>query len=276
MTDEASERRLPPVRILIADDEPVALERLRGAVACVPEAELVGSARDGREALQMIRERTPDIVVLDIQMPHLSGLEVMTSLASLANVPEVIFLTAYDQHAVGAFELQAADYLLKPVPFERFRTAVRRAGARLQARSADQRFAELSTLIASLQARADGPEPGYEREFWVKLRDGLARVPVENVDLIEAEGDYVVLHTKDGSHLIKQSISGLEARLDPARFARVHRSTIVNLAMIKTLRRRGKRSLSLVLQSGAQVAVGPSYVEPVLEALNARRWRTTR
>jgi len=262
------------MRVVIADDEPIALERLRLGLACVPEAELVGAAKSGREAAALIRDLKPDVAVLDIQMPGQNGLGVMAGLREGDFIPEVIFVTAFNQHAVSAFEVQAVDYLLKPVPFDRLRQALRRAKARLEARAADARFSELQTLLTTLSAADQSVgKPGYERELWVKERQGLTRLPLDTVHLLQAEGDYVVAHTADSTHLLKDTISSLQGRLDPAVFLRVHRSTIVNMSRIRTLKRRGKRGYCIVLQSGPEAPVGPSYVDAVLSAVNARRWR---
>ena len=260
------------MRVLIADDEPVAVERLELALSCIPEAELVGIGRTGKEALSLIRQLQPDIAVLDIQMPGNNGFGVLSGLRSVDRIPEVIFVTAFENHAVKAFEVQAVDYLLKPVPFERFREAFRRAGERLEARAADARFAELQKLLSALTSSDEGRDP-YDREVWIKERSGLSRVAVSDIDLIEAAGDYVIAHVGGTSHLLTDSVSSLQKRLDPAVLLRVHRSTIVNLSRVRSLRRRDRRGLCLILQSGTPVAVGPSYVDGVLQAMNARRWR---
>jgi DNA-binding LytR/AlgR family response regulator len=262
------------MRVVIADDEPIALERLRLGLACVPDAELVGAAKTGREAAALIRELKPDVAVLDIQMPGQNGLGVVAGLRGGDFIPEVIFVTAFDQHAVSAFEVQAVDYLLKPVPFDRLRQALRRAKARLEARAADARFSELQSLLTALSTAEQAVgRPAYERELWVRERQGLTRLPLECVHLLEAEGDYVVAHTPETTHLLKDTISSLQGRLDPAAFLRVHRSAIVNMARIRTLKRRGKRGYCIALQSGPEVPVGPSYVDSVLATVNARRWR---
>ncbi len=262
------------IRILLADDEPIALDRLELAVAGIPDAELVAKARNGKEALAFIRELRPDIAVLDIQMPVKDGFAAIEELKPGEHVPEIIFATAYQEHAVRAFEVHAVDYLLKPVSFERFREDVRLARTRLEARAAEVRFAELQQLIASLRA-AGTPEnaTAYEREFWVRTRDGIVRIAADNIDAITAEGDYVLLHVGGKSHLLKDTISSLASRLDPAVHLRVHRSTIVNVRQVASLHRRGPKGMSLILASGADYAIGPNYVETVLKVVNARRWR---
>lgn len=257
------------MRVMIVDDEAIALDRLEGALACMPEVELMGRALNGRQAIALARERRPEIVLLDISMPGQDGLTVMSALRDSAEPPEVIFVTALDQHAVRAFELHAADYLLKPVAFERLREALRRAQERLRARAADRRFAELDQLIGSLKAE----RPTHDQEIWVKTKLGVDRVPVKDISIFRAEGDYVALKVGESTHLIKEPLSALHDRLDPAAFLRVHRSAVVNLASVKSVRRRRPRGLALVLADGETVEVGPNYADAVLAALNARRWR---
>jgi DNA-binding LytR/AlgR family response regulator len=258
------------MRVLIVDDEPIALDRLEGALACVPEAELVGRAMTGRQALTLVKEQRPEVVLLDISMPGQDGLAVMRALRETSDPPEVIFVTALDQHAVRAFELHAADYLLKPVAFERLREALRRAQDRLRARSADRRFAELDQVIGALKGER---ATKYDHELWVRTRLGMDRVPVKDVMMLKAEGDYVSVNTRDKNHLIKEPLAGLNERLDPAMFVRIHRSTVVNLAGVKGVRRRRPRGIALIMDNGATLEVGPSYADAVMTALNARRWR---
>lgn len=258
------------MRVLVVDDEPIALDRLEGALACLPEAELAGRAMNGRQALALVKEQRPDVVLLDISMPGQDGLTVMRSLREMSDPPEVIFVTALDQHAVRAFELHAADYLLKPVAIERLREALRRAQDRLRARSADRRFAELDQVIGALKGER---ATKYDHELWVRTRLGMDRVPVKDVMIFKAEGDYVSVNTNDKSHLIKEPLAGLTERLDPAMFIRIHRSAVVNLARIKGVRRRQPRGIALVMDNGDTLEVGPSYADAVMAALNARRWR---
>lgn len=261
------------IGILLADDEPVALERLELAIACIPDAELVASVRNGRQALELLRQLRPDVAVLDIQMPGKDGFAVIEAIRHDEYVPEIIFATAFHEHAVRAFEIHAVDYLLKPVEFERFREAIDRARRRLEARTASTRFAELQKLLATLQGSMHGKDAPYMREAWVRTASGLVRVVLEDVDLIVAEGDYVSLHAGGRSYLLKDTMTALAARLDPAMFLRVHRSAIVNRNRVRALKRRSPRALSLTLASGANVPVGPSFAAATLDALQAARRR---
>jgi DNA-binding LytR/AlgR family response regulator len=260
------------MRVVIADDEPIALERLKLAVACLPGFELTAAAKNGREASLLIRELQPDIAVLDIEMPGETGLGVAAGLQKDQKIPEIVFVTAFNSHAVRAFELNAVDYVMKPVSFERFREAMLRAKSRVEARASDQRFAELQQMLEALSAgQTEGPR--WETDLWVRAREGLLRLKVEEIDLIEAEGDYVSAWIGPTSHLMKDTVSSLEQRLDPALFLRVHRSYLVNLRRLRALRRRQGRGLSLVLESGRRIDVGPSYERAVLAATKAKRWK---
>ncbi|MCQ4165538.1 LytR/AlgR family response regulator transcription factor [Tahibacter harae] len=263
------------MRVLLADDEPLALQRLQLAAARTPGVELVGCAANGRQAIAMIRERAPDLAVLDIKMPGQDGLAVAQALRPEGPLPEIIFVTAFHEYAVRAFELQALDYLLKPVSFERFAQAVERARQRLGARTAQARYDELQALFAALQQARPRAAGSYEHSLWVRVRDDLVQVALDSVDYISAEGDYVLLHRPGSPLLHKDTIASLQERLDPARFLRIHRSTIVNLSRVQSLRRRGPRALELVLAPHTVLAVGPSHVESVLETLQAQRFRVS-
>lgn len=261
------------MRVIVADDEPLALGKMQASLACIPSVEVVGTARNGVEALAMIRSLQPDLVILDIEMPGRTGLSVIENLRAGDAIPEVIFSTAFSHYAVKAFEVNAVDYLTKPVSFERLREAVRNAGERLAARTANQRFAELQELIATLQAEAGNDGHIYEQELWIRRKEGLERLPVRSIDLIEAQGDYVNLHVGEEMHLIRGTVSSLETRLDPALFVRSHRSFLVNTSRIRGIRRKTGGRMELTLSTGRLVAVGPTYVENTLKVVNAKRWR---
>jgi DNA-binding LytR/AlgR family response regulator len=263
------------MRVLLADDEPLALERLQLALSGLAQATLVGTARNGREALELIRERRPDVAVLDVQMPVADGFAVIEALRDDDAVPEFIFVTAFHHHAIRAFEVQAVDYLLKPVAFERFHEALRRAQARLAARTSGERLEEVQRLLEALHAAPDAGAAAPDGEIWVQESGGLTRIATSVVDRIEAEGDYVRIHVGDRSHLLKETITAMQSRLDAQAFARVHRSSIVNLTRVRSVRRRTPRGIVLVLQGGATVAVGPSFADEVMRLLQARRWRSS-
>lgn len=241
------------LRVLVADDEPLALERLLFAFRDVPDAEVVGTAENGVEAAAKIAELKPDVAVLDIQMPGRTGLGVAADLDA-ANRPEIIFLTAYDQHAVDAFDVEAADYVLKPLRLDRLRQAVERARRRRSERVVPR---------ASLPASA--PSGATDDAFWVQGRQGLARVGVEEIEWIEAAKDYVLLHTATRSHILRTTMATIEARFPPSVLVRVHRSAFVRPGAVRALQRSASGGAAVVLADGAAVPVGPAYLPNVLK-----------
>jgi DNA-binding LytR/AlgR family response regulator len=243
------------MRVLLVDDEPPALDRLDAFFANIPEAEVVGRASNGIEADAAITRLRPDLVMLDIQMPEMSGLALAGTLP-FDERPEIVFVTAFEHFAPDAFEVEAADYLLKPVRFDRLRQAVERARRRQAGRRAEN--GEIVTRKGH-----------YDDAIWVPMRDGQVRVPVDAIDWIEANGDYAMLHTPLRSYLYRTTMSALEKRLDPAELIRVHRSAFVRLSRVAEIRREDKWLLTLVLTDGAEVAVGPNYARAVSEALKA-------
>jgi DNA-binding LytR/AlgR family response regulator len=261
------------MRILLVDDEPLALDRLRVGLRGVPGVELVGVAVDGIEALERIDALLPDLVLLDIQMPGRTGMEVAEALRDREARPEVVFVTAFDRFAPDAFEVEAADYLLKPVNFDRLRTAIERARRRRALRDAEGRAAELGAVVAALRedasrtAQVDRTDSRFETGIWVPGRNGAVRVPVETIDWIEAARDYVMLNTALKSHILRAKMNDLEGRLDPRVMIRVHRSHMVRVDAVTGVERPGRGLLRLILSDGVVLQVGPSYLESVTAAL---------
>lgn len=259
------------LRLLLADDEPLALRRLKLALAEMPDLEIVGAVGDGAEAVAAIRALAPDLVLLDIKMPLADGFEVAQAI-SHANGPAVIFVTAFDSYAVRAFEAAAVDYLLKPVEFDRLAAAIERARARRAAADAESRAEELAEVLAALRREAYAREPTrYEREFWIRERGRFLRVPVAEVERIEAERDYVRLFWEGRSLLHRETMANLEARLDPEMMLRVHRSVFVNWSKIKQMQRDPGGRLMLVLESGQEAPVSRAYAGRVTAHLKAGR-----
>ena len=251
------------MRVLLVDDESLALDRLRTFFADIEGVEVVGHAQDGDEAIERIRELRPDLVILDIQMPGRNGLRAAADI-DVDPRPELVFVTAHEHYAPDAFDVDAADYLLKPVRFDRLRQAVDRARRRRAMRDQAERAGQLEEEVATL--RATGATPPEDDGFWVPERDGFRRVPVESIDWIEAARDYVLLHTSVRSHLLRTTMASLEEKLAGTPLLRVHRSAFVRPDKVAEVR-RANRSLCLVLTDGAQVQVGPSYVAAVKETL---------
>lgn len=258
------------LRVVLVDDEPLGLERLEAAFEGLTGAAVVGTARDGVEAAETIAALKPDLVILDIQMPGQDGIAVAAGLRAEPR-PEVIFVTAFDHYAPAAFEVEAADYLLKPVKFERLRVAVERARRRREMRDGAGRAAELERALAGLRAARRSPAAAtgasYDDELWAPGRNGVVRVPVGSIDWIEAARDYVLLHTAVRSHILRATMASLEKRLDPREMLRVHRSAFVRPDAITALQRLGKGLYAVVLRDGTVVQVGPTYAEELLDVL---------
>jgi len=245
---------------MIIDDEPLAIRRLQIALAQMSEVDVVAVASDGRKAVDLIQSVRPELIFLDVKMPVMGGLEVLGALPAHAR-PAVIFVTAFSRFAVKAFEAAAVDYLLKPVEFGRLGEAIDRARASLRVRGADSQIAELLALVADLQA-ADAElasATGRGEDFWIAERNGATRVPLGDVEMFAAEGDYVRVHTAARSHLLNERLSALADRLGEADFMRVHRSAIVRISAIQRLANRSTGGLQLTLRSGRPVPVGRSF-----------------
>lgn len=259
--------------VLIVDDEPLAIDRLRVGFRGLAGARVVGAARSGEVAIDLITRLSPDVIILDIQMPGRTGLEIARVIREADETgPEVIFATAYDAYAPEAFEIDASDYLLKPIRFERLQIAMDRARRRIEARRAGQRISELELVVNALRDSVAGAPGGagpgpYETEIWIPRAGGLARVPVANIQWVEAARDYVLIHTDHRSYIVRETMAGIGARLDPTLVLRVHRSAFVNRLHVESVDRTGRGGLKLKLASGAEVPVGMSYRNAVLVGL---------
>ncbi|MGA9583032.1 MAG: LytTR family DNA-binding domain-containing protein [Allosphingosinicella sp.] len=211
-----------PIRFLVVDDEPLAVERLQLMLARMEGVTLAGTASEGAAALRMVEATRPDAVLLDIAMPGMDGIDVARALARVPEPPVVIFVTAFDMFAVAAFDVEAVDYVMKPVSAERLRRAVERARER---------------LAAGRDGPAGGAGSPFVEEFWVSEARGLVRLSAADVDRVSAERDYMRLHVGKRSWLINHTIGKLEEELDPSKFVRLHRSAIVRRDFVTGLRR---------------------------------------
>ncbi|HIQ19377.1 MAG TPA: response regulator transcription factor [Novosphingobium capsulatum] len=252
------------MRTLIVDDEPLAIERMQILCARIPALQVVGTAADGAAALRLVEALAPDLVMLDMTMPELDGLGVARALARQTPRPTVIFVTAHDHFAVEAFDCEAVDYVLKPVAQDRLERAVERALARKTSGSDGDTGAPATTLPSPPPAPSPAdvpaaPSPWIE-EFWVPHRSELVRVAATDIDRIDAERDYVRLHVGQRSYLMLHTIQRLEDRLDPARFIRLHRSTIVRRDRIQGLRHDGLGVWSAELADGTMLRIGRTYL----------------
>lgn len=237
------------LRTLIVDDEPLAVERMQVICSKMDDLHVVGTASDGAQALRLVEALEPDLILLDMTMPEVDGLSVARALAKWEERPAVVFVTAHDNYAVEAFDLDAVDYVLKPVKPDRLERAIRRALAR----------------------RGEGGSEGSKwlEELWIPHRSELLRIDTEEVSRIDAERDYVRLHVADRSYLLLQTIAGLEKRLDPAKFIRIHRSTILRKDRIKGLRHDGLGVWSAEMEDGEALRIGRTYL-PKVKAMAGR------
>jgi len=237
---------LRKISAIIADDEPLARERIRSILEDEPDVEIVAECADGAQALKETQQRRPDLLFLDVQMPRLNGFEVLGAL-SPGPIPVVIFTTAHDEHAIRAFEFNALDYLLKPFTEARFKVSVQRVRARLEG-SSRQADPHLKALLGQLHA----PVAGGGRIF-VRSSERILFLKPEEIVRVEAAGNYVVLHAGKEQHVIRETISAMEARLAPAGFMRISRSVIVNLACIREIQPAGSGRYSLLLKNGTRL-----------------------
>lgn len=256
-----------PIRVLIVDDEAPARRRLDNLLGDREGISVTDRASEGAEAVEKIRAQDPDLVFLDVQMPDLSGLDVVREIGP-EEMPSVIFVTAYDEYAIEAFELAALDYLLKPFDNERFNTAVDRAQRAIRQREVDELRRRLGRLLDGRSSEeAGGPGDDHLERIAVQKRGQIRVVPVEEINYIEASGAYAELHVGEETHLIRERMKTLERQLDPRQFIRVHRSFIVKIDRIESLLVNEGGNYSLRLTDGSRVKVSRSRRENLEERL---------
>jgi two-component system LytT family response regulator len=256
----------PRLRAIIVDDEPAARRGVRLLLERDSAVEIVGEASGGAEALELIRTARPEIAFLDVQMPGCDGFEVLAQLPPAA-VPAVVFVTAYDEHALRAFEVNAVDYLLKPYDDARFSAALHRAKEEVRRRQSDTVNSRLTQLLDYLQqsppaAAAPKDDPAGDR-ILVKSSGEIFFLKAEEIDWIEAEGDYMKFHVAGRAHLMRETMARLEARLDPKRFIRIHRSTIVNIDRLRKLSPSFAGEYAVILHDGTKLKLSRGYHERI-------------
>jgi two-component system LytT family response regulator len=235
------------LRVVIVDDEPLARERVRIFLQEDPDVEIVAECGDGADAVSQIEKLHPDVLFLDVQMPRLNGFEVLEAIGPAA-MPIVIFTTAHDDHAIRAFEVSAVDYLLKPFKQPRFRKALERARAQLRTAKDGKPDPQLSNLISQWRE-----ESGGGPRVMVKSPDRILFLKPEEIDHIEACGNYVVLHVGKEKHIVRETMNAMEARLGNAGFMRINRSVILNLSRIKELQPMAAGEYVVILKTGARL-----------------------
>jgi two-component system LytT family response regulator len=246
---------------LIVDDEPLARERLLGLLSNESDIEVLGQCRDGEEAVSAIHERHPDLVLLDVEMPRMDGFEVIDTIGP-ERMPMVIFVTAYDQHAIKAFQVRALDYLLKPFDRDRFSDALQRARTQIESQTNGDLGKRLLALMKDLKRDA----PKTDR-LVVKSGGRLFFLRADEIDWIEAAGNYVRLHVGNQSHLLRETMNAIEARLDPERFFRIHRCRIVNVERIQEMQPWLNGEYSVVLRTGVRLTLSRGYREKLQDKL---------
>ena len=252
------------MRVLIVDDEPLARRRLVQLLAAREDVEIAGEAAGGREALELLKLLRPDVLLLDIEMPAIDGFAVLKGLPPNAP-PAIIFVTAFQDHAVKAFELRATDFVVKPVRAERLDSALDQARSDLEARRAGERLAFLQARLAELESRAlAASDPG----LWVQIGSEKRRLSLTEIRWIEAERDFVRVHMKDQAHLVNAMLGEMEKALDEQAFLRVHRSAIVRKDKVRAVLRGRFSTPVLELDDGHRVAVGRKYRDAVRSAFD--------
>ncbi len=249
------------IRILIVDDEPIARRGIAALLADDPEVEVVGQAGDGRAAVEAIRALEPDIVFLDVQMPELDGFDVVDAVGTDA-VGAIVFVTAYDEYAIRAFEVSAVDYLLKPFDRERFVAALDRAKKALRSRETGELHERVDALLRLLETTPAGPAAADQKptqRIVIKDAGRVMFVRPAEIDWVDAAGNYVRLHVGKDAHLLRETMSGIEARLDRDRFIRISRSVIVNLDRVKEVQPLFNGSYVFVLHDGQKLESSRRY-----------------
>ena len=257
------------IRTIIVDDEKLAIQGLQLRLEKFPDVEVIETCANGREAIRKIKTEKPDLVFLDVQMPGFDGFSVVKGVMDI-DPPLFVFVTAYEEHAIRAFEANAVNYLMKPVDEDKLADTLDRVRTRLAEKRSAEEAEKLKDVLAEVAPEAienlPGDEEGsgrYEKLINVKDRGQIFRVDVDTIEHIEAAGDYMCIYTGDNTLILRETMKDLEKRLDPRRFQRVHRSTIVNLDQVRQVKPHTNGECFLVLDSGSQVKVSRSYRDVV-------------
>jgi len=249
------------IRVLIVDDEPLARGVLREMLQCDPEVAIVGECANGKEAVQALQQSAPDLLFLDIQMPEMGGFEVLDALQGRP-IPHLVFVTAYDQYAVRAFEVHALDYILKPFDRERFEASWQRAKAQVLRERNGGVEQRILSLLEDLKAGTK-----YLERLVIKSSGRIYFLETNDIDWIQAEGNYVSVHAGKKAHLLRETITSLESQLDPKKFLRIHRSAIVRIDRIKELQPWFHGEYHIVLHDGTELTLSRNYRDRLQEAL---------
>ena len=257
------------IRTILVDDEKLAIQGLQLRLEAFPDVEIIDTCSNGREAIRKIKTEKPDLVFLDIQMPGFDGFSVVKGVMEI-EPPLFVFVTAYQEHAIRAFEANAVNYLMKPVDVDKLADTIERVRQRMAEKKSADEAEKLKNVLSEVAPDAvenmpeqDDSTNRYEKLINVKDRGQIFRVDVDSIEHIEAAGDYMCIYTGDNSLILRETMKDLERRLDPRVFQRVHRSTIVNLDKVRQVKPHTNGECFLVLDSGAQVKVSRSYRDVV-------------
>lgn len=253
------------IKAIIVDDEPIARRNLQALLKDDPDIEVIGLCAGGSEAVKVIRKTPPDLLFLDIQMPETDGFAVLKKI-NISSIPAIVFVTAYDQYALKAFEAHALDYLLKPFTDERFAVMLERAKNQIRQRHAAELNRKLHALLLEHAEQQEPLTGTYVNRFLIKEASRVFFVKAEEIDWVEAADYYVSLHVGNKAHLLRETMSDLESKLDPAKFLRIHRSAIVNLHRVKEVLTRPGGEYFAVMKDGTQLKLSRSRRDQ-LEAL---------
>ena len=253
------------IRVLVADDQPMARERLVSLLAAEPGVEVAGTASTGEEAVDQIRQSAPDLVFLDLQMPGMDGFKVIETIG-VDRMPPTVFVTAYDEYAVRAFDVQALDYLLKPFGRQRFQSALERARKHLDR----ERKGAMAERLAQLLRTGRPPQSAEGTRLLIKSGGRVSFVDVDQIDWVEAEGNYVRLHVGDQIHMLRETMNRLIERIGEQRFFRIHRSRIVNITRVKELLIAGGGEYHVVLWNGTKIGLSRLYRDALQDQLTRR------
>ncbi len=246
------------IRTLIVDDMLLARKRVKRFLAADPDIEIIGECGDGRTAIEATKELSPDLIFLDVQMPELDGFEVVETIGA-ERMPSVIFVTAYDTYALRAFEVHALDYLLKPYNSERFAKALERAKAQIKEQRAGELDERLTSLIEHLKQA-----PKYLERLVIKTSGRVFFLRVDEITHIESAGNYVRVHTRGESYLMRETMNNLQAKLDPDKFLRIHRSSLVQIESVKELQPLFSGDYAVILHGGTELTLSRSYRDQLL------------
>ncbi|MGB9180391.1 MAG: LytTR family DNA-binding domain-containing protein [Pyrinomonadaceae bacterium] len=256
------------IKTLIVDDEPLARRTLRDLLVVDPEIEIIGECGSGPEAVKFIRRQIPDLLFLDIQMPGMNGFEALAKIEH-EQIPAIIFVTAFDSYALKAFEMHALDYLLKPFTDKRFEEALRQAKTHVELKEINKLSQSLLALLGDQAGRETAPvkRKSFLTRFMIRSGGRVAFIKAADVDWISADDYYIKLHIAGKSHLLRVSMNELEEKLDPRKFLRIHRSTIINFDRVKELHQNPNGEYVVVLKDGTELKLSRSRRERLEELL---------